>query len=162
LDIINLIRQGGNVKTLQSPPLGNALVDGIQEPRVPVLVFQAAAHLAAVGLAADDGRLSWLLRALPGSPGLAFDPFQLGQLPGTDCLNVFDGRFAPLALDLLQVGRDGWLRDTQLLGDGRLRPALKREFGHLLAALEDGQLLRWSRGHFTSLPLKRPDALCAW
>ncbi|MFH1268596.1 MAG: hypothetical protein ABIK89_22965 [Planctomycetota bacterium] len=100
-------------------------MNGIQKPRVSMLMFQAAAHLAAVGLAADDGRLSGLLRALPGGPGLAFNPFQLGQLPGTDRLDVLEGRFPPLAADLLQVSRDRGLGDTQLFGDGRLRPALK-------------------------------------
>ena len=96
-----------------------------------MLLFPSVAHLAVLGLAADDGRLGRLLGMFPGLPGLPLDQLQLGQHLGADQFDVLGGRFDPFLLNGLQVGRNGRLRDVQFFGDGRLRPALKRQIGHL-------------------------------
>lgn len=129
----------------------DALVDDLQQTRIPVLVLDTTAQLAfSWGLAADHGRLRRLQRAVPRVPGLAFHALELGQLFAAGQVEVAQRRVAPLLRDLLQVRRDGRLGDRQMARDLGLRPALQVQLGHLLPPLGDLQLLTLSRHRFGS------------
>jgi hypothetical protein len=71
------------IKPQQRPPLDNALMNLVQEPRIAILVghrLPGPPVAAAVPLPIDHGRLPRLLRPLPGLPRFPLNPLQLLQL----------------------------------------------------------------------------------
>jgi len=113
------------------------------------LILDGLASRGTVPLAVDHGRLGLLLGTLPGGPCLPFDAVKFFQFLGPNRVEVPLGRLPPFGLDDLQIARNGGLRDLELLGDGRLRPALRVQVGDLLAAAAQGdQRLAASAGHY--------------
>ena len=106
------------------PPLGNALVDLIQEPRVANLVAHRLLGPRAGAFAIDCGRLRWFLRALPSVPSFPFQEIDLLQFLFAGLVEVPDTRFPPLLADLFQVIRNCRLPHAELLGDLGLSPVL--------------------------------------
>jgi len=93
------------------------------------------------GFVVDVGRLGRLLGTDPGGPGLALHTVDLLQFHFAGLVEVPYGRLPPLPANLHQVAGDRSLRAAQLVGDGHLRPGLQVQVGHLLTALDDGQLV---------------------
>jgi hypothetical protein len=102
----------------------DALVDLLQEPWVAVLVLYMATGLPLVGFFVDVGGLGWLLRTQPGGPGLPFHSINLTQLDLACLVEVPHGRVPPRLAYPFQVGRDGLLIYTDVVGDLLLSPTL--------------------------------------
>jgi hypothetical protein len=107
------------------PPLGDALVDLVQETRIANLVAHGLLGPRAGAFIIDRGRLRWFLRSLPGVPGLPFQKIDLLQFQFAGLVEVADTRFPPLLANLFQVIRDRRLADPEMLGDLGLRPVLQ-------------------------------------
>src|SRR5262249_54152804 len=65
-------------------------------------------------------------------------------------VEVADGRLLPFPSNIFDVVADGGLRDAQLLGNRRLRPAFDVQVGDLLTTLLDGETAVVLSGHAIS------------
>lgn len=139
------------VQSENRPPLGDALVDLIHEPRIADALAHRLVRGLLAGLFADYGRLLRLLGSFPGVPGLSFQPVEFLKLQVTDVVEIPDRRFTPFLADAFQVVRDAWLGDGQMLADIGLAPALHVKRSDPTAPLKDCELLfsgRWHREPF--------------